>query len=310
MMSGNGKNDDGGCIFGKGRTIPLLAEISSSFHSQGHHQQQHQSTPHNNKVCSFDCLSSEDILKLISVNPSLTSTVTTMLEKEVETKRLYLQAKAKSMYDVRAAVTQSLKQQSEIVHPNIVSFQLLSDLKGSETTIESISSQPFSNYPSPNSMWDQSTDQTCLRRQKRFEDSNNNLLLVGDSKPTSRRTVSFSSLPTKARSASLSWPKKQKKQDQHEGQKKEEYVDQPSDQDVVSGRGGFSNHHPGNKRYRQVIKDMKSQYKNIVSKSEKTDLSRSIVNYVYSYGGRFLRRVELYEDDDSGGESNHHQPHP
>jgi hypothetical protein len=91
------------------------------------------------------------------------------------------------------------------------------------------------------------------------------------------------------------------------------YVDEPSDLDVISGRGGKSNHHPGNKRYRQLIKDMKAQYKTIISKSDKTDLSRAIVDHVYRYGGRFLRRVDLdrrgydnHDDDDheDAGSSN------
>ena len=391
MISGNVENDDGRGIFGNGRTMPVLPRASpnaSSCHSHSHgyhhhhHQQQQQSTPHNNKVSNLDCLSNEDILKLISMNPSLISSVADILEKEVETKRMYLQAKARDMYEgnlpttttshislkastnvtslsqlhvlpfapmqfirseplipaespsgnkpfdfaatstpngvspmrqiqeynLQTAISQTFKQESEKVSPNIVSFDLLSDLPRSKTKKESSGSQSSSSSPSANSMWEQSSpDQTSLRRRRQlFDVSKKKLILTGFPKLTSERTESsLSSSPTTG-TASLSWPKKMKNQDQHQGQE-EEYVVEPSDLDVISGRGGFSNHHPGNKRYRQVIKDMKSQYKSIVSKSEKTDLSRSIVSYVYSYGGRFLRRVELYDDDFLEGKAENHQ---
>lgn len=62
-----------------------------------------------------------------------------------------------------------------------------------------------------------------------------------------------------------------------------------SEVDVLCGRGGRSNHHPGNKRYRQVISEMKASYRNIGSKSAKTDLSRAIVDHVFKYGGRFMK---------------------
>ena len=66
-------------------------------------------------------------------------------------------------------------------------------------------------------------------------------------------------------------------------------LDVPSDLDVLCGRGGKSNHHAGNKRYRQVVSDMKTRYRSIGSKTAKTHLSRAIVEHVHGYGGRFLR---------------------
>ena len=70
------------------------------------------------------------------------------------------------------------------------------------------------------------------------------------------------------------------------------YVETIRDTDVLCGRGGRSNHHPGNKRYRFVISEMRQAYKTTVGKSNKTDLSRAIVDHVCSYGGRFLKREE------------------
>lgn len=37
---------------------------------------------------------------------------------------------------------------------------------------------------------------------------------------------------------------------------------------------------------------MKASYKNIGSKTAKTELSRAIVEHVYRYGGRFLKHQE------------------
>jgi hypothetical protein len=67
------------------------------------------------------------------------------------------------------------------------------------------------------------------------------------------------------------------------------YLEKAGDLDVLCGRGGKSNHHPGNKRYRQVVSEMKLSYRAIGTKSAKTDLSRAIVDHVYKYGGRFIK---------------------
>lgn len=72
------------------------------------------------------------------------------------------------------------------------------------------------------------------------------------------------------------------------------YVNEILDWDVLCGRGGRSNHHPGNKRYRQVVSDMKAMYRTTEAKNLKTDLSRAIVEHVCNYGGRFIKK------DDAG----------
>lgn len=62
----------------------------------------------------------------------------------------------------------------------------------------------------------------------------------------------------------------------------------PTDLDILSGRGGKSNHHPGNKRYREEIENFRAAYANLSDKDDKTDMSRMVVDYVHKYGGRFL----------------------
>ena len=60
------------------------------------------------------------------------------------------------------------------------------------------------------------------------------------------------------------------------------------DDDILGGRGGLSNHHVGNKRFRKIVADMKEMYRETGVKTDKTALSRAIVAYVHSKGGRFL----------------------
>ena len=64
---------------------------------------------------------------------------------------------------------------------------------------------------------------------------------------------------------------------------------EPTDIDCVLGRGGKSNHHPGNKRYRTEVQKLQKWYK-ASDKSEKTDLSQCLVNIVHQYGGRFVKQ--------------------
>jgi hypothetical protein len=64
--------------------------------------------------------------------------------------------------------------------------------------------------------------------------------------------------------------------------------DEIKDVDILSGRGGKSNHHAGNKRFRQVVSEMKMMYRSTGQKTDKTALSKGIVEYVHNYGGRFL----------------------
>jgi hypothetical protein len=53
------------------------------------------------------------------------------------------------------------------------------------------------------------------------------------------------------------------------------------------GRGGRSNHHAGNERFRELIRRNRPSY-NDLPKHEKIQLSRSIVRAIEELGGRFL----------------------
>ena len=70
----------------------------------------------------------------------------------------------------------------------------------------------------------------------------------------------------------------------------------PNENDVLLGRGGRSNHHAGNKRYREEVKNLRSWYLSNTDKDEKTRISQSLVDLVHAYEGRFLE-----EDKEVGG---------
>jgi len=80
---------------------------------------------------------------------------------------------------------------------------------------------------------------------------------------------------------------KKKKAKRNREPEVKEYVE-PSDLDCLLGRGGKSNHHPGNKKYREEVLSLQEWYKSS-SKNEKTDLSQLLVDRVHSYGGKFLK---------------------
>ena len=74
-------------------------------------------------------------------------------------------------------------------------------------------------------------------------------------------------------------------------------VESFSDHDVLSGRGGGTNLHPGNRFYRDLILMNREKY-DIASKAKKPDVARQIVQMIRQSGGRFLRKDKdgLYYD--------------
>jgi hypothetical protein len=65
------------------------------------------------------------------------------------------------------------------------------------------------------------------------------------------------------------------------------------DQDVLLGRGGRSNHHPGNKRYREEVENFRTLYSALHTDKEKTDMSQLLVDVIQKTGGRFLEEDKV-----------------
>jgi len=71
-------------------------------------------------------------------------------------------------------------------------------------------------------------------------------------------------------------------------------IDSYATDDVLSGRGGGTNSHPGNRFFRNLINHHRDRYLR-AKKNDKPHISRSIVNIIRNKNGRFLKK----EDDDS-----------
>jgi len=68
-------------------------------------------------------------------------------------------------------------------------------------------------------------------------------------------------------------------------------IRQPTNVDVLRGRGGGTNHHPGNKKFRDEARTFRSRYKDkATTRREKYELSLTLVKRARDYGGRFLER--------------------
>lgn len=74
-----------------------------------------------------------------------------------------------------------------------------------------------------------------------------------------------------------------------------EPCEDPTDRDVLLGRGGMTNHHVGNRLYREKIEDFKPYYQKLSGKDDKQEFSKKVVNFVHSYAGRFLEK-DAYSD--------------
>lgn len=62
-----------------------------------------------------------------------------------------------------------------------------------------------------------------------------------------------------------------------------------ADNDVLSGRGGGTNVHPGNRTFRDLINTHRKEYLK-AKKNDKPAISRAIVKIIRDAGGRFLRK--------------------
>jgi len=85
----------------------------------------------------------------------------------------------------------------------------------------------------------------------------------------------------------------------------DEYVDgnltfkEPTNVDVLCGRGGKSNHHPGNVSYRKKVATIKKEYKLCTNKGEKKIIVEAIMNDIESCGGNFLQKDTKKQTQDN-----------
>jgi len=65
-----------------------------------------------------------------------------------------------------------------------------------------------------------------------------------------------------------------------------------TDKDVLFGRGGITNKHPGNQHFRDLIRKIKAKYLDCQTNSEKKALSQWIVDNILQGGGIFLKKAK------------------
>jgi hypothetical protein len=63
-----------------------------------------------------------------------------------------------------------------------------------------------------------------------------------------------------------------------------------TDSDVLWGRGGHSNQHPGNRMFRRIVNENKHIYQKCDNSTHKHLLTVSVVSSIRRLGGRFLRK--------------------
>jgi hypothetical protein len=68
-------------------------------------------------------------------------------------------------------------------------------------------------------------------------------------------------------------------------------IEAPGKLDILKGRGGLTNHHPGNVKFRNEARKLRSEYKHAdTTRHQKYLFSLDLVNKVKAYGGRFLEK--------------------
>ena len=80
-----------------------------------------------------------------------------------------------------------------------------------------------------------------------------------------------------------------------------EYITKIKKSDVLSGRGGATNSHSGNKAFRKLVKDYQELYLK-AKKRDKPGVAAMLVDKIRENGGRFLRRVGEGSTTDSKGQ--------
>lgn len=64
----------------------------------------------------------------------------------------------------------------------------------------------------------------------------------------------------------------------------------PTEKDIVLGRGGHSNNHPGNKHFREKALELRPVYEACESKEEKYRISQELVDCMKAENRQFLRK--------------------
>lgn len=68
------------------------------------------------------------------------------------------------------------------------------------------------------------------------------------------------------------------------------YITKPAENDVLFGRGGRINDHPGNVQFRTIVEQYKHEYTQLRSKRDKRRIALEVIDQIRCLGGKFLER--------------------
>ncbi|KAL7494454.1 hypothetical protein ACHAWT_003147 [Skeletonema menzelii] len=80
-------------------------------------------------------------------------------------------------------------------------------------------------------------------------------------------------------------------------------IKNPREDDILRGRGGYTNHHPGNIKFRNAARALREEYRRAeTGRNQKYLISVQLVRNVKAYGGKFLEKGKdnlWYEMDEN-----------
>lgn len=130
-------------------------------------------------------------------------------------------------------------------------------------------------------------------RPSLFDEKENSDRKLMGMPPSPAYTAPLSQTPTTASSTKNSSSPKAKKSSKKKKKPKrvidEGHVCVPTDDDILFGRGGYTNSHPGNIRFREKALEFRPVYERS-SKDEKYNISQMLLEAVTSEGARFLEK--------------------
>mmetsp|Transcript_5060 Transcript_5060/g.7671 ORF Transcript_5060/g.7671 Transcript_5060/m.7671 type:complete len:313 (-) Transcript_5060:169-1107(-) len=180
--------------------------------------------------------------------------------------------------------------ETEPQHLNQSGKELSSDPSSSDTTYGTNTTEvdKSNNSQQANSSKSKEIlDQQCPRGTYNLRSRDSNTPTTTNSIPDPENQTSAAIAPSKQIA------KSKKKQRRRSKPKKPvevpAFVDRICDKDILCGRGGKSNHHPGNIKYREIIYGYRAQYRSLTEKDDKTGLSHVIVAKVKREGCRFVK---------------------
>jgi hypothetical protein len=106
---------------------------------------------------------------------------------------------------------------------------------------------------------------------------------------TTPTTTTAASTRRSTKNSSSSTAKKPSKKKKKKREIDEGHVCVPTDDDVLFGRGGYTNSHPGNIRFREKALELRPVYERS-SKEEKFNISQILLDSIMSDGARFLEK--------------------